>query len=657
MTDLGFRTAADLAAATRRGVVGCRELLDHHLARVERLNPRINAIVARYDDEARARARGPIPAGPLAGVPFLVKDLLATWKGHPYTASSRLLEGWIAPASSEVIVRLERAGLVLFGQTNTPEFGILGTTEPAMRGPTRNPWNPERSTGGSSGGSAAALAARIVPAAHGNDGGGSLRIPASGCGLFALKPTRGRVSRYRAARASAGSPGRAIRAVRDSAALLDAIAEPAPGDPYAAPPAARPFSAEVGAPSGTLRIAVTPDPLFGLTSDVACREAVYDAARLLSGLGHDVVEAHPQVPRDALVHAYLVALAATVAADVHEAAGLWGAGPTPSSLRPWRRRRRARAHRRRLVRRGGDAPPTHDGRVLEEHDVLVTSPGEAAHSHRRARAQPWSGSRSGPLAGPSRSCSSAPSRDQRQVFRGHREHHALNQTGQPAVTVPPIDRRRPPVGTCQIVDRFGDEPHCSGSRRAERPPAGRSARQRATLVRARLRAATRSYPRSRVDEQRSPPRSRTTAPPRASIAATSARAMRMDGNPVTSRESASGSTRTSKDDQRACSRPRRRRSERTARTVRRASAKASVAGPDPCARRTPPHRPTTAAAAAADETSSLRRVRDAAERRTSPRKWKLGIHARRDCTRRDPARSPEPRPPGAAGLACPRRTA
>jgi amidase len=329
--------AVGLAALVARREVTPLELLEAALERADARNPRLNAIVTRFDDEARARARAPLPDGPLSGVPFLLKDLLATWKGHPYTASSRLLDGWIAPESSEVVLRLERAGLVLFGQTNASELGILATTEPALRGPTRNPWNPERSAGGSSGGSAAAVAARIVPAAHGNDGGGSLRIPASACGILGLKPTRGRVSNapwHGQVFCGLAVEGAMTRSVRDAAALLDAMAGPAPGDPYSAPAPPRPFAEEVGAPSGTLRIAVTTAPLYARATAPECREGVYAAARLLAGLGHEVEEAAPEIARDALVHAYLVALAATTAADVEQAARLAGRRPRAENLEP-----------------------------------------------------------------------------------------------------------------------------------------------------------------------------------------------------------------------------------------------------------------------------------------------------------------------------------
>jgi amidase len=372
--------ALGLAALVARRQVTPAELLEAALERADARNPALNAIVARYDDEARARAAGPLPAGPLSGVPFLVKDLLAAWKGHPLTGSSRLLDGVLAEEDSETVRRLQAAGLVLFGQTNTPELGIMGTTEPAFRGPTRNPWDLTRSAGGSSGGSAAAVAARIVPAAHGNDAGGSLRIPASACGIFGLKPTRGRVSlapRYGENQSGLTVEGVMTRSVRDAAALLDVLAGTAPGDPYGAPAPARPFFSEVGAPPGRLRVAVTTEPFFSRTTAPECRDATLEAARLLASLGHEVVEARPPLARDALVHAYVVALAAAVSAEVEAAARATGRKPGPENLEPetW------------ALAAGGATLPARDlvlaeqemqrwsrdlAAFFQDHDVLVT---------------------------------------------------------------------------------------------------------------------------------------------------------------------------------------------------------------------------------------------------------------------------------------------
>jgi amidase len=329
--------ALGLGELVARREVSPAELLEAALERADARNSRLNAIVARYDDEARARAAGPLPAGPLSGVPFLLKDLLAAWKGHPLTGSSALLEGFVPDEDAEVVRRFHAAGLVTFGQTNTPELGIMGTTEPRWRGPTRNPWDQSRSAGGSSGGSAAAVAAAIVPAAHGNDGGGSLRIPASACGAFALKPSRGRVPLgppLLDAWQGFATDGVITRTVRDSAALLDAIAGPAPGDPGALPAPARPFLAEAATPPGRLRLAVTHDSLFGRTTGPDCRAAVDAAAGLLADLGHELVDARPPFSRDALVRAYLVTVSACVAADLAEAARLTGRRPSPALVEP-----------------------------------------------------------------------------------------------------------------------------------------------------------------------------------------------------------------------------------------------------------------------------------------------------------------------------------
>lgn len=328
--------ALGLGALLASGQVSAAELLEAALERADARNPALNAIVHRADEAARARAAGTLPDGPLSGVPFLIKDLLTAWRGHPMTASSRLGAGFRPGFDSEVVRRLEAAGLNLFGITNAPEFGILAHTEPRLHGPCRNPWSTGHTPGGSSGGSAAAVAARIVPAAHGNDGGGSLRIPASHCGLFGLKPTRGRVS---FAPSSDGWDGMACegvltRSVRDSAALLDVLAGPVPGDTFTPPPPARPWLEEVGRPPGRLRIAFTEGSFFGRTTHQECRAAVRDAARALAGLGHELVEDRPPFEREPMVRAYLVVVAAGVSAAVDSVSRLTGRPVHQSLLEP-----------------------------------------------------------------------------------------------------------------------------------------------------------------------------------------------------------------------------------------------------------------------------------------------------------------------------------
>lgn len=294
------------AGLVRRGEVAPHELVERAIARLERMNPRLNAVVHPALDEARSLARSrELPDGPFRGVPFLMKDLGGTEAGRPYCGGMRVLRdaGFRETHDSWLTESFRRAGLVSLGRTNTPELGLLPTTEPLAFGPTRNPWDLDRGAGGSSGGSAAAVAAGIVPAAHASDGGGSIRIPAAMCGLVGLKTTRGRCSFGPNAgeRWSGFSVEFAVtRSVRDAAALLDAVAGARPGDPYVAPPPARRWSeAMTDRPRG-LRIGVLRDVPAGrgLALDPECRAAVDRAAALLADLGHIVEEAHPEALDD-----------------------------------------------------------------------------------------------------------------------------------------------------------------------------------------------------------------------------------------------------------------------------------------------------------------------------------------------------------------------
>ncbi|MHB8876371.1 MAG: amidase, partial [Myxococcaceae bacterium] len=267
------------------------ELLNAAIERVEARNGRLNAVIQRFDEKARAVAAGPLPEGPFRGVPFLLKDLNAAFAGQPLNCGTRLLEGYVPDFDSEVVRRFKAAGLVTFGKTNTPEFGIMGVTEPELFGPSRNPWNPQHTPGGSWGGAASAVASRMVPMAHGGDGGGSIRIPSSACGLFGLKPTRGRVSlspSYGESWSGMVQEHVLTRSVRDSAAMLDVLAGHVHGDPYCAPAAARPFLDEVGTPPGKLKVAFTRAPLFGNKTHPDCEAALDQAVKLLGELGHEV---------------------------------------------------------------------------------------------------------------------------------------------------------------------------------------------------------------------------------------------------------------------------------------------------------------------------------------------------------------------------------
>jgi amidase len=290
--------AVGQAELVRHGEVSRRELTGWAIERIEELNPALNAVITPMFAEAASAAAAPPagqgPAGPLAGVPYLLKDLITEVAGTRFTEGSRFLRDNVSRFDSELVVRLRRAGLIFVGKTSTPEFGMVPTCEPVLFGPARNPWDPGISTSGSSGGSAAAVASGMVPAAHGNDAGGSLRYPASACGLFALKPTRARNPlgpEYGDALGGWAVEHALTRTVRDSAALLDATAGPAPGDPYWAPPPRRPFAAEVGADPGRLRIGFSTRTADGSPAHPDCLAALDDAARLCGELGHEVVTA------------------------------------------------------------------------------------------------------------------------------------------------------------------------------------------------------------------------------------------------------------------------------------------------------------------------------------------------------------------------------
>ncbi len=297
MPDFEEYDGLGLADLVRRREVQPSELLDSVIERIEARNPQINAVVARMYDQARAAIESGLPAGPFTGVPYMLKDIHLLYTGVPTTSGSRFFADYIPDHDSTMTLRLKQAGLVICAKTNTPEFGQATSTEPVLFGPTRNPWNLNFSCGGSSGGSAAAVAARMAPMAHATDGGGSIRVPASCCGLFGLKPTRARTP-YGPDLGegwSGASIGHAItRTVRDSAALLDATAGPDVGDPYVAPAPVRPFLQETARDPGRLRIALCTTPFNGCEVDRECVNAAHDAAELCLSLGHSVEEARPE---------------------------------------------------------------------------------------------------------------------------------------------------------------------------------------------------------------------------------------------------------------------------------------------------------------------------------------------------------------------------
>jgi len=320
---LTWMDATDQAALVRTGVATPLELVDAALERLERVNPTINAVIHLRAERARGEAAGPLPDGPFRGVPVLLKDLGAPSAGDPYHCGAAFLAhaGYRADHDGALVRRLRQAGFVVIGRTNVPEFGSTITTEPLAYGPTRNPWDTGYSAGGSSGGSAAAVAAGIVAVAHGNDGGGSIRIPASECGLVGLKPTRARVSQAPDVGQSwdGGTiDGVLSRTVRDTAAVLDQMAGPETGDPYPAPPLVRPLLDEVGRDPGRLRVGVLDrPPAAGPAADPDAAAAVAVAAAALAGLGHRVETAHPEALGDEAFPGHFInVVAAAGAADL-----------------------------------------------------------------------------------------------------------------------------------------------------------------------------------------------------------------------------------------------------------------------------------------------------------------------------------------------------
>jgi len=334
--ETAFMDAIAQAELVRKGDVRPVELVEAAVQRVERVNPQLNAVITPMFELALEQAKGELPEGPFTGVPFLLKDLLAAYRGVRMAFGSAFFQDYVPDFDSELVVRLKRAGLVIIGKTNTPEFGILPTTEPRLFGPTRNPWDVGRSTGGSSGGSAAAVASGVVPAAHANDGGGSIRIPASCCGLFGLKPTRARNPLGPAVGDIISGlvvEHAVTRSVRDSAALLDATSGPDVGDPYWAPPPARPFLQEVGADPGRLRIAYTTGE--GETQvHPDCVKAVEEAARLCAELGHEVEEKEIGLDVEAITPHFMTLWSAAQAWMADGMAGVAGRTPAPEMFEP-----------------------------------------------------------------------------------------------------------------------------------------------------------------------------------------------------------------------------------------------------------------------------------------------------------------------------------
>lgn len=444
---LDTNDAIGIAAAIRSGEVAAREVVEHALARLDERNPVLNAVINRCDEVALASVRQGAPAGPLGGVPFVVKDLGTAVAGLPATGGSRLFADVVATEDSELVARYRRAGLVVIGTTNTPELGRNPSTEPLLHGPTRNPHDLRRSPGGSSGGTAAAVAAGIAPLGHGNDGGGSIRIPAAACGLVGLKPSRGRVT---------AAPKRTLlsyplginhvltRSVRDSALVLDLTAGPVTGDPYVITQPSSPWLDEVGLAPGRCRIAVDLATPAGVPVHPDCAAVVEDVARLLTELGHVVDAGRPAFPLDALSTAMSTFMATSLVVDVDDRLAALGRTLRDDDLEPLTRMiydqagsltgaAVARAHME-LERAARTV-----GAFFVEHDLLLTP----------TLARPV------PPLGLLDTTNLASIRDHAALYAAMTSPY--NVTGQPAISLPlGVDADGLPVGV-QLVAAFGRE--------------------------------------------------------------------------------------------------------------------------------------------------------------------------------------------------------
>src|SRR5712692_3793464 len=295
--------AISLAGLIAKCQVSAKEVLETAIARAEQVNSAINAIVHTQYEQARKAVAAGLPEGPLKGVPYLIKDLGFFETGEPATFGSSLFKDFVADHETAYVTRCKKAGLVFMGRSSSPEFGLNPNTEPRLYGSCHNPWDLEYSPGGSSGGAAASVSAGILPVAHATDGGGSIRIPAAQCGLFGLKPSRGRVSMAPDAGEGWGGMSTAhvvSRSVRDCAVMLDCTAGAEPGDPYTAPPPARPFLEAIARPPRRLRVALMLKDHRGAELHPECLKAVQRAAKLCASLGHVVEEVDPKLDMVAL---------------------------------------------------------------------------------------------------------------------------------------------------------------------------------------------------------------------------------------------------------------------------------------------------------------------------------------------------------------------
>ena len=448
--DVAWLDATAQAELVCRGDVSPAELVGEAVTRMEKLNPRLNAVIWELYDRAREEAAGQLPDGPFRGVPFLLKDLGAELAGTPFAEGLDFAGDYRSTVTQELTQRFMDAGFVICGKTNTPELGILPTTEPRRFGATRNPWNTEHSTGGSSGGSAAAVASGMVPAAHANDGGGSIRIPASCCGLVGLKPTRGRNSlapQYGDLFGGLIAEHVVTRSVRDSAAILDVTAGPVPGDPYWAPPRRGPsFASAAATTPPPLRIAVMTASPTGSDVHPDCVAAARAVATLCESLGHRVEGAALAVDGDAFVADFINVWAAGNAWSIGDWEARLGRAVTEAEVEPlsWaliQLGRSLNSGQYLAAVQGLQRATRQIAAYFEDIDVLLTPTlGEPPAPLGTFDSPPGE-----PLAGLFRAAAYVPFTP------------TFNVTGQPAISLPlHWNDTGLPVGV-QFVGRFGDE--------------------------------------------------------------------------------------------------------------------------------------------------------------------------------------------------------
>jgi amidase len=321
-SDYGKYDGLGLAELVRKKEISPAELVEEAIHRIETHNPKLNAVVYPLYERAREKARGKLPEGPFTGVPFMIKDLHATLEGFPTSHGNKLWKSIPATITTELVKRWENSGVIVVGKTNTPEFGLTPYTESDTLQPARNPWDTSRTPGGSSGGSGAAVAARMVPIASAGDGGGSIRVPSSACGIFGLKPTRGRTPTGPIIGESWNGfdiEHVLTRSVRDSAAMLDATKGQDVGAPYIIPDAG-PFLDEVSKKPGKLKIAFSTTPMLGKNVHDDCVKGVEQAVELLTKLGHEVVEDAPVIDGEEYSLHFLTIVAGQIRADIEETA-------------------------------------------------------------------------------------------------------------------------------------------------------------------------------------------------------------------------------------------------------------------------------------------------------------------------------------------------